>query len=86
MTRCCRRYTKIGSRLLNRPGDFVVELDDAVVHGEVLDNVLRHPDLLLRVQEVILFIMLAPLFSLQALPIFFKTSLASSSDKPNLQP
>ncbi len=46
----------MGSRLLNRPGDFVVELDDAIVHGEVLDNVLLLVDLLLGVQEVILLI------------------------------
>ena len=45
-----------GSRLHSRPGDFVVELDDAIVHGEVLDNVLLLVDLLLGVQEVVLLI------------------------------
>ena len=56
MKGCCRRYTKMGSRLHSRPGDFVVELDDAIVHGEVLDNVLLLVDLLLGVQEVVLLI------------------------------
>ena len=49
----------MGSRLLNRPGDFVVELDDAIVHGEVLDNVLLLVDILLGVQELVLFILCA---------------------------
>ena len=56
----CRRYTNMGSRLHSRPGDFVVELDDAIVHGEVLDNVILLVDLLLGVQEVVLFIMCTP--------------------------
>ena len=57
--RCCRRYQN-GSRLHSRPGDFVVELDDAIVHGEVRDNVLLLVDLLLGVQDEVLFILCTP--------------------------
>ena len=77
----------------SRPGDFVVGLDVGLVHGEVLDNVLLLVDLLLRIHEVVLFLLLVPLFPLPTSPIFLelhlhllRTSLASSSDTANPQP
>ena len=68
----------------------MVGLDDAIVHGEVRDNLLLVVDLLLVVQHEVLFIPYTPssfssLVFLQALPIlrnlpiFFQTSLTSVS-------
>ncbi len=84
--RCCRRYQN-GSRLHSRPGDFVVELDDATVHGEVRGNVLLLVDILLGVQDEVLFIICTPssfgslVFS-SGFAYLRQTSLASSSNHP----
>ena len=56
---CSRRYQN-GSGLLSRPGDFMVGHDDAVVHGEVRDNLLLVVDLLLVVQHEVFFIPCTP--------------------------
>ena len=68
----------------------MVGLDDAVVHGEVRDNLLLVVDLLLVVQHEVFFILCTPssfsslvflqaLPILQNLPIFFQTSLVPVS-------